>query len=408
MNSETRLSLLITVLIATYLVGCAPTGAMRVAPSSGLVQQGAKSDELVAGSSLETKDAQRRDLLWQQRTAAGPDSDYPIGPSDVLMISVPSLGEIQQRKVRVSAAGTIELPLVGVVRVGGIGEDGVAQKIDERLEGVMYNPQASVFVEEYRNREVAVVGEVSRPGMVLLTSRSETVLDVLTESGGVTSSAADEVILIPQGGNGGETGSRTSSDSSRESVIDDASLGSSDNLVSGGDSATHSHNSGLSQTQYASNSGAQALSVSTMSEPVRIPLRSNSLTATGNYLNLPVRPGDVLVVPGGGQVMVVGWVQTPGHFSVGSGLTVLGAIGAAGGPMFAADTAQVALLRSGPNGSKETLVLDLAKISRGDASDVAVKANDVIDVPYSGWRIGPYVFYSVLTRMGIGGPTIPY
>ena len=106
--------------------------------------------------------------------------------------------------------------------------------------------------------------------------------------------------------------------------------------------------------------------------------------------------------------MVVGWVQTPGHFSVGSGLTVLGAIGAAGGPMFAADTAQVALLRSGPNGSKETLVLDLAKISRGDAHDVAVKANDVIDVPYSGWRIGPYVFYSVLTRMGIGGPTIPY
>jgi protein involved in polysaccharide export with SLBB domain len=389
-------------------MACSPTGAMRVSPSAGLVQSGAKSEEVVAGPSFETKDAQSLDLLWQQRTAAGAASDYPIGPSDVLIISVASVGEIQQRRVRVSAAGTIELPLVGLVRVGGISEDDVAQKIDERLEGVMYKPQASVFVEEYRNREVAVVGEVSRPGMVLLTSRTETVLDVLTESGGVTSSAADEVILIPVGSNGGETASRAASDSNGQSVIDDASPGSSDNSVPVGDHAPHSQNFELSPAQYASNSRVQRLSASTIIEPVRIPLRSNSLTATGNYLNLPVRPGDVLVVPGGGQVMVVGWVQTPGHFSVGSGLTVLGAIGAAGGPMFAADTSQVTLLRSGPNGSKETLVLDLARISRGDSYDVAVKANDVIDVPYSGWRIGPYVFYSVLTRMGIGGPTIPY
>jgi len=106
--------------------------------------------------------------------------------------------------------------------------------------------------------------------------------------------------------------------------------------------------------------------------------------------------------------MVVGWVQTPGHFGVGSGLTVLGARGAAGGPMFAADTSEVTLLRSAQNGSKETIMLDLDKISRGEASDIAVKANDVIDVPYSEWRIGPYVLYAVLTRMGIGGPTIPY
>lgn len=148
--------------------------------------------------------------------------------------------------------------------------------------------------------------------------------------------------------------------------------------------------------------------LSGQSNPVAISLKSNSLTGSGKYLRMPVRPGDVLVVPGGGDVMVVGWVQSPGRFAAGSGLTVLGAIGAAGGPMYAADTSRVALIRSTKEGGKTTIPVDLDKISHGEEQDIPVKANDVIDVPYSGWRIGPYVFYSVLTRMGIGGPMIPY
>ena len=48
--------------------------------------------------------------------------------------------------------------------------------------------------------------------------------------------------------------------------------------------------------------------------------------------------------------------------------------------------------------------INLDSISKGQASDLAVKANDVIDVPYSSVRIGPYVFYSILSRMGIGTP----
>jgi hypothetical protein len=75
--------------------------------------------------------------------------------------------------------------------------------------------------------------------------------------------------------------------------------------------------------------------------------------------------------------------------------------------MYAADTQEVALIRSKESGSKETVVLDFDKISRGEEADITVKANDVIDVPYSGWRIGPYVFYSILTRVGIGAPGIP-
>jgi protein involved in polysaccharide export with SLBB domain len=107
-------------------------------------------------------------------------------------------------------------------------------------------------------------------------------------------------------------------------------------------------------------------------------------------------------------VMVVGWVHNPGHFEVGSGLTVLGAIGEAGGPMYAADTKEITLIRSEKDGSKSTTRLNLERISRGQEPDIPVKANDVVDVPYSDWRIGPYIFYSVVARIGIAGPAIPY
>lgn len=145
----------------------------------------------------------------------------------------------------------------------------------------------------------------------------------------------------------------------------------------------------------------------TNARPISIPVKSTSLTGAGRYLNLPVRPSDVIVVPGGGDVMVVGWVHSPGYFKVGSGLTVMGAIGAAGGPMYAADTSDVTLIRSTPNGSKTVVPLNLKNISEGKESDIPVKGNDVIDVPYSSMRIGPYIFYSVISRMGVGGPSIP-
>ena len=44
------------------------------------------------------------------------------------------------------------------------------------------------------------------------------------------------------------------------------------------------------------------------------------------------------------------------------------------------------------------------KIATGTDPDIPVRANDVIDVPYSDLRIGPYVMYNVLTRMAIPLP----
>jgi protein involved in polysaccharide export with SLBB domain len=305
------------------------------------------------------------------------------------------------------------------MEVGGLTEDGLAKELDQRLEKYMYSPEASVFVDEYRNREAAVVGAVNHPGLVLLDTPSETILDVITKAGGLSNKAADQLILIPveQGGSPAmgrvssiarqfETNHTKADDppASRRAVA--AAPDSADSAELHATSPTESVDSQKLRPKSSENdfSTSALQMLPSNARPISISLRSTSLTGAGKYLNLPARPGDVIVVPGGGDVMVVGWVHRPGYFAVGSGLTVMGAIGAAGGPMFAANTDEVTLIRSTKGGSKVVLPVNLEKISKGEESDIPVKANDVIDVPYSGLRIGPYIFYSILSRMGIGAP----
>jgi polysaccharide export outer membrane protein len=371
---------------------------------------------------------QELEELWQRRAGQSLQTeDYPIGPGDVLTVSVPDIEDLQQRKVRVSTQGIIELPLIGNVQAGGLTEAQLQDALDQKLSKYMYNPQASIFVDQYHNRQVAVIGAVTRPGLVLLDSPSETVLDVLSQAGGLTNTAADEIILIPAEQGDPNLARRISTVAETDAVVGPSAAGDSgmaDDPANGSSSLRQTRtqgapmtpgNAGLSfksermQTEARNDVASSALKMlPTNARPVSIPVRSTTLTGAGRYVNLPVRPGDVIVVPGGGNVMVVGWVEQPGYFQVGSGLTVLGAIGASGGPMYAADTHEVTLIRSIASGGKSTIRVDMDKISQGEEPDIPVKANDVIDVPYSDLRIGPYVFYSIVSKIGVGAAAIPY
>jgi protein involved in polysaccharide export with SLBB domain len=433
---------------AALVVGCFSRDPMR-AQGSGLPGDGGSATSAAAPArdpvptststartptAAEIADDADLDRIWHQRSSElSSTKDYPIGPGDVLTVSVPQMDELQERKVRVTPLGTIELPLVGLVHAGGLTEVQLEAELDSKLNNFMYNPQAAVYVNEYHNREVAVIGAVNHPGLVLLDSPSETILDVITQAGGLSSTAADEIILIPVEQGDPMMARRVSQVASNASVP--GSVGGTDATATDARTGDRAHligqsgqvmpnepgrgiqggNPGIYQRaqrmKEAAEAPAQADVASralelapTNAHPLSIRIKSTSLTGAGKYINLPMRPGDVVVVPGGGNVMVVGWVQTPGYFQVGSGLTVLGAIGAAGGPMFAANTKDITLIRSNKDGSKETIPINLDSISKGQASDLPVKANDVIDVPYSSARIGPYVFYSILSRMGIGTP----
>ncbi len=341
------------------------------------------------------QDTTRLDALYRARTHGDTVADYPIGPGDIVQISVPPIDELRERTVRVEADGSISLPMLGALQAGGLTEKQLRAELTERLKTYMYKPEVDVFVKEYRSRQVAVIGMVNTPGLVTLTGPNETVLDMMTRAGGLTATAADEIILMPAEENKQQAIGRIAEVS-----------------ANGANPAATLHNGVAPSEASASREAAfkrgelNAL-LRQNSHPLIIGLKSTALTGGGTYLNMPVRPGDVIVVPGGGDVMVVGWVQNPGHFQVGSGLTLLGAIGAAGGPMFAANSSDVHLVRTRRDGSKLVLKIDLEKIKNGQESDLPVRGNDVIDVPYSSVKVGPYVFYQILSKMSVGGPAIP-
>jgi polysaccharide biosynthesis/export protein len=346
---------------------------------------------------------ERLKALWEKRSALPETQDFPIGPGDVIEIEVPGVEDLKGRTVRVSGSGQIELPLIGIVDASGQTEAGLRGKIKDALNKYMYNPQVDVFVREYHSRQVAVVGAVKSPGLVMLTGAGQTILDVITQAGGMTPDAADEIVILPEVKGGREK---------LEQIAN--SMAEAPPAKPGTEAQPQSKSDATQQTQTGSAHGGvepvsaqpanNAVDVATLEQEVSngpavvIPLKS-ALRGSAKYVNMPASPGDIIVVPGGGNVMVTGWVYKPGYFQVGSGLTVRGAVASAGGAMFAADASDATLIRSDGNGNKVSIPVDLDKISKGDAPDIPVRANDVVDVPYSDMKIGPYVMYNILTRV---------
>lgn len=349
------------------------------APSAPPVAVPAYSDSAnmpaFATSGNSATDLDRLAALWNKRTQGSAADDYPIGPGDVLDISVPSLEEMKRRTVRVSGDGTISLPLIGTVRASGLTEEGLREEIRHRLEAdFMHNPQVNTFVKEYRSRQVAVMGSVARPGLYNVASGADTILDVISQAGGMTGEAAAYLHFIPA-----------------ESIVE----GTAQRVAS------------TLPVQLGSGDSAPALvGIKGTADPIVVALRGFG-EGTQLYLTMPARPGDVIIVPNAGDVSVQGWVERPGSYKVTSGLTVVGVIAAAGGTSFAADISSVKIIRGGKEGERGFLLANLESIKEGKQQDIPVQAGDIIEVPYSAVKIGPYGFYSfvrTIFHVGLSAP----
>ncbi len=89
---------------------------------------------------------------------------YILAANDVIDVKVFQEDDLQI-KGRVAQDGTLTLPLIGVVKVGGKSVEQAAQAIQE-LYGKDYlvHPQVSVTILEYAKRNFTVLGQVQRPG----------------------------------------------------------------------------------------------------------------------------------------------------------------------------------------------------------------------------------------------------
>ena len=303
------------------LAVAALAGASAAAPASSTAALGIST--AVQASSAAPGAAQASGTV--PGTAQEVSAEYKIGPKDLLEITVLGVQEISKLVVRVSEESRITLPLLGEVEVGNLSKFEVEKKLTALAgEKIVLKPQVTVHILEYRSRRVSVVGAVEKPGPFELLGR-QTVLAAISDAGGLTRDAGEEIIIIRQLPEGAGTSIRISIDG----------------LFIKGDPK----------------------------------------------LNVVLEPGDVINVPVDKAVpiYVFGQVRNPGALQVkrSSLPTLTQAIAQAGGFTDRANRKKVQIRRKDASGREIEITVNVRNILKGKIKDIPLKINDTVYVPES-------------------------
>ena len=111
--------------------------------------------------------------------------NYLLNPSDILRVEVFQEQDLF-REVRVAQDGSIVLPLIGKIYVGGKSVFDAEKLITELYNrDYLVNPQINVTITEYALRRVNVIGQVNKPGIVIFPPEEEMVLlEAISLAGG--------------------------------------------------------------------------------------------------------------------------------------------------------------------------------------------------------------------------------
>jgi len=154
---------------------------------------GAESSQQVEGVAATTNDALATDAA----------NDYVIGVEDVLFISVWKNPDLS-REVPVRPDGKITLPLIDDVSAVGLTPAQLKEILTERWKSYITGPEVSVIVTQVNSLKVYMVGEVAKPGILQLKSRTR-LLQALSLAGGFTSYADRSKIVVMRNNGSGET-----------------------------------------------------------------------------------------------------------------------------------------------------------------------------------------------------------
>jgi polysaccharide biosynthesis/export protein len=127
------------------------------------------------------------------------NSDYRLGAGDAIGVQVYQSPDLSV-DARVSESGVISYPLVGSVQIGGLTISEAEKKIADalRVGRFVKMPQVNIVLRQVRGSQVAVLGQVSRPGRFPLETFNTRVSDMLAAAGGTTATGDDVLIITGQ------------------------------------------------------------------------------------------------------------------------------------------------------------------------------------------------------------------
>lgn len=231
--------------------------------------------------------------LVSAETSTAPHS-YVIGSGDEVRITVFGQQELTS-EVQVSAAGTVQVPLLGTLAIAGKNAADAAQMIAGRYEAgnFLKNAQVNLLVTKYRSQVVAILGRVNSPGRLVLEGPTS-LTQALAWAGGIAPSGSERLILTRPLANG--TQERTEYDLQQMLNYD-----------------------------------------------------------AGQQPTVWLRDGDTIYVPNAGRFYINGEVHSPGMYPLDRPLNIRQALSAGGGPTARASDSKVKVFRQAADGSVQEL-----------------------------------------------------
>lgn len=302
------------------------------------LMHGLRAQTASAVASGTTRRTVGEEIAVKKTEATAIDTRYRIGPGDVLEVRVARAPELSRESVRVDQGGNIRMPMLDVDIPAACQTEGeLSQNIAKLYRKYKNDPHVDVFVKEFQSQPVAVIGAVHGAAQFKM-QRQVKLLEIISLAGGPTDSAGQTIQIVHAGGG--------------------------PICKQPGDSGTDVSDSSAFVTYKL---------IDTL----------HGLPEANPF----VQPGDIVSVPLADQIFVLGNVLKPSAISLKEPLTVSHAIAIAGGTAPSTKKDKVRILRQLPGSTqKKEIFVDLTAIEKNKAEDVALVANDVVDVPISGTK----------------------
>lgn len=122
------------------------------------------------------------------------DKTYFISAGDIVNISVFPAEEFS-REVTVQPDGTIELPLLGSIKVLGLEPQALQSLLITKFSKYVSNPQITVNVRKFSSSRVAIMGQIHNPGYYEHRDGMK-ILDLVASAGGLGDYAQTKKVRI--------------------------------------------------------------------------------------------------------------------------------------------------------------------------------------------------------------------
>ena len=135
-------------------------------------------------------------LFWIVQVQAEANRDFLLGAGDSIHITVYRNPELTL-DTRVNEDGSINYPLAGTIKIGGLSIPDAEALIATRLKlgGFIESPQINIAVVTIRGNVVSVLGQVNRPGLLPVDPANLRLSQVLAIAGGIAPTGGEKAIL---------------------------------------------------------------------------------------------------------------------------------------------------------------------------------------------------------------------